>query len=476
MKLSFDTSVQRLKYDVLKNVAKMAFEDRLDKDLLKISNIIVPGPKPSTRCCIYKERAIVNDRVAMAMGGNKDNPNVVEVLPVACDECPISELTVTEACRGCLAHHCMNNCPKGAISIVNHKACIDHDKCVMCGKCVQSCQYSAIKKTLRPCQSACKVNAIKVGDDKKAVIDNSVCISCGACVYTCPFGAIMDKSFIIDTIKILKQSEENKKYRVYAVVAPSIAGQFSHNIETIVSAIKALGFYSVVEAALGADIVAYLESKELVEKGFLTSSCCPAFVKYIEKHFPDLKKNVSHNVSPMVEISKHLKKTDPTCKVVFIGPCIGKKAERQKPEVKDIVDNVITFEELQAMFSAKEIDIDQLQPEPLDNASYFGRIFAKSGGLSEAVAEALKEQNITPETFEANSLVCDGIEECRVALLKASRGVLKENFIEGMACKGGCIGGPACLTHGIKDKMAVEKYGKEAMEKTIKDAIEVLDL
>lgn len=315
-----------------------------------------------------------------------------------------------------------------------------------------------------------------MGEDKKATIDNSKCIACGACVYTCPFGAIMDKSFILDTIKLLKGSNNNENYKVYAVVAPSISGQFTHNIETIVSAIKALGFYSVIEAALGADIVAYLESKELIEKKFLTSSCCPAFVKYIETQFPTLVDKISHNLSPMAEISKRLKEMDPTCKIVFIGPCIGKKAERKKDNVKDLVDNVITFEELQALFDSKNINLSDLPPESLDNASYFGRIFARSGGLSEAVKEVLKEQEISSDLFDANPIICNGIEECKLALLKASKGVLKENFIEGMACKDGCIGGPACLTHGIKDKLAVDKYGKEALEKTILDAIQIFDL
>ena len=108
----------------------------------------------------------------------------------------------------------------------------------------------------------------------------------------------------------------------------------------------------------------------------------------------------------------------------------------------------------------------------LDNASYFGRIFARSGGLSDAVAEAFKEQSIT---FDLKPCACDGIEECKLALLKKSKNLLDANFIEGMACIGGCIGGAGCLTHGEKNKAQVDKYGKEALEKTITDAIRVLD-
>ena len=131
----------------------------------------------------------------------------------------------------------------------------------------------------------------------------------------------------------------------------------------------------------------------------------------------------------------------------------------------------VTFEELQALYDSRNIDITELEEDVLDNASYFGRIFARSGGLSDAVVEALKEQNID---FTVKPAVCDGIEACKVALLKKSKNVLDANFIEGMACVGGCIGGAGCLTHGEKNKSEVDKYGREAFEKTISDAVSVL--
>ena len=107
----------------------------------------------------------------------------------------------------------------------------------------------------------------------------------------------------------------------------------------------------------------------------------------------------------------------------------------------------------------------------MDNASFYGRIFARSGGLSDAVAQGLKEQNIE---FCLKAIPCDGIEECRIALLKKQKNVLDANFIEGMACIGGCIGGAGCLTHGEKNKAQVDEYGREAMEKTITDAVSIL--
>ena len=312
-----------------------------------------------------------------------------------------------------------------------------------------------------------------MNENKAAAIDNEKCIACGACVYQCPFGAITDKSYILEVINMIKESAGNKNYKVYALVAPSISSQFTYAKHgQVIAGLKALGFYTTIEAALGADMVAYLESKELAEKGFLMSSCCPSFVSYIEKSFPSLLPNVSHNLSPMAAIAKYIKSTDPAAKVIFIGPCTAKKAEVRKENVKKYVDSAVTFEELQALFDSRGIDITLLDEDVLDNASYFGRIFARSGGLSDAVAQGLKEHGITD--FELKATVCDGIEECKSALLRKSKNVLNSNFIEGMACKGGCIGGAGCLTHGEKSKAEVDKYGAEAFEKTITDAISVI--
>ena len=271
----------------------------------------------------------------------------------------------------------------------------------------------------------------------------------------------------------MKKCEQGKNYKLYAVVAPSISSQFTYaKLGQVVTGRKELGFHTVVEAALGADMVAQAESKELAETGFLTSSCCPAFVEYINKSFPELKPNVSHNLSPMATIAKYIKDTTPNAKIVFIGPCTAKKMEVQLDTVKPYVDSVLTFEELQALFDSRDIDLTALDEGVLDNASYFGRIFARCGGLADAVAEGLKEQGL--DDFELNAVSCDGIEECKKALTLKSKNVLKANFIEGMACVGGCIGGAGCLTHGAKDKMQVDKYGQEAMEKTILDAISIL--
>lgn len=469
----FDTKVQHLKYKVLREVAREAWAGRLAQTAIDIPKTIVPGKVPTMRCCVYKERAILTERVKIAMGGNANNPNVIEVIDIACDECPMGGYEVTNACRGCLAHRCEDVCRFGAITFdQNHVAHIDKTKCKECGACAKVCPYSAIHNYKRPCETACKIKAISMGEDKQACIDNSKCISCGACVYQCPFGAITDKSFILKVIDLIQNSRQNTEYKVYALVAPSISSQFTYaKLGQVITGLRELGFHTVIEAALGADMVAQAESRELAEKGFLTSSCCPAFVDYIHKNFPDLVPFVSHNLSPMATIAKYLKDHEPTCRVVFIGPCTAKKMEVQQERVSPYVDAAMTFEELQALFDSRDIDITTLCEGVLDNASYFGRIFARCGGLSDAVAEGLKEQGVD---FPLKPCSCDGIEQCRIALLQKSKGKLDANFIEGMACVGGCIGGAGCLTHGEKNKAEVDKYGRQALEKTIADAVSVL--
>ncbi|MEG0778476.1 MAG: 4Fe-4S dicluster domain-containing protein [Oscillospiraceae bacterium] len=470
----FDTKVQHLKYKVLREVARHAWDDTLLESITDIPIQIVPGKQPTMRCCVYKERAILSERIKIAMGGNKQNSNVIEVIDIACDECPVGGYEITESCRGCLAHRCEDVCRRGAITFDHHqKAHIDKSKCIECGACAKVCPYTAITNHKRPCLNACKVKAISMNEDMSAKIDNKKCISCGSCVYQCPFGAITDKSFIMDVIKLLRASENNEKYKVFAIVAPSISSQFSYaKLGQVISGIKKLGFLSVFEAALGADMVAEQETAELVERGFLTSSCCPAFVTYTKNQFPDLAPHISGSLSPMATIAKYIKETNPGAKTVFIGPCISKKMEFQKDEVRDYVDSVITFEELQALFDSRDIDLASLPDDTLNSASYYGRIFARSGGLSDAVAEGLKEMG--REDFTLNAVPCDGIDACRVALLKLSKNVLAGNFIEGMACVGGCIGGAGCLTHGEKNKSEVDKYGMEAGGKTIAEALSAI--
>lgn len=464
----FDTKVQYIKYRVLKEVASLAWQDKLLENILNIPSTIVPGKIPTMRCCVYKERAILAQRVKIAMGGDKNNSNIIEIIDIACDECPDAGFVVTETCRGCLAHRCEDVCKVGAITFdANHVAHIDKSKCVECGMCAKVCPYSAIINRVRPCQAACKVKAIYFNEENAAKIDENKCIQCGACVYQCPFGAIDDKSFILDVIDFIKNKKEDRK--VIAMIAPSIASQFSNiKLTQVVTGLNKLGFDMVIETALGADMVAESESKELIKKGFLLSSCCPGFVSYVKINFPELEHHLSHNLSPMAHLGKKLKEKNPKDKIVFIGPCTAKKQEALKNEVKDYIDSVITFEELQALFDSKNIDITNLEETKINDASYYGRVFARSGGLTEAMAQGIKEHN---SDFELKPVICDGVDACKIALIKKKNNLLDGNFIEGMACEDGCIGGAGCLTHAARNKVAIDKYGKDSPYKTITESL-----
>lgn len=441
MKL-FENRVQEIKYKVLREVAVQTWKGNdVFAEFNEIASKVVNKDEPPQRCCIYKDRAIIAERIRLAIGGSKKNKSIVQVIDIACDECPEAGYVVTDLCRGCLAHNCMENCKLNAITIdSHHHATIDKTKCVECGRCAKACPYNAIHNFQRPCEKACKVNAISMGPGGEANIDEEKCVNCGACVYHCPFGATVDVSSIVDVIKLIKASERNGKNPVVALVAPSIGSQFQYaNLGQVITGIKKLGFYSVLEVALGADMVAQKEGKELVEKGFLTSSCCPAFVKLIETQYPSLVEHISTNLSPMAELAKFIKDGHPEYKIVFIGPCVAKKAEVRKPEVAKYVDYAITFEELQALFDSKKINLTEQEETDWNQASYYGRIFARAGGLTEAVTQALKEMG--EKDFDYKPIACDGIMECKQALARADKGVLPNNFIEGMACVGGCVGG-----------------------------------
>ncbi len=469
---TFENNVQLIKHSVLKEVAKAAYSE--DPDLMRgIPERIITGPEPITRCCIYKERAIIEDRVKLAMEGNEGGGNVIQVIDSACDECPISRFVVTEACRGCLANYCSEACPVDAISHIGGKAFINSKKCIECGACRKACPYNAISDVMRPCRRACPVGAISMNENKKAIIDDEKCILCGACVYQCPFGAIMDKSFVTDVIGLLKESRKQDAFKVYAVVAPAISSQFyGYKIENIVAALKKLGFRDVVEAALGADFVALKEAEDFVdeieEKGMMTNSCCPSYVLFVKKHYPELLGNMSQTVSPMIAAARLLRKTDPEARIVFIGPCIAKKGEAE--EFPEDIDFVITFEEVAAIFEAADIPLNHIEESPLNNASSGGRMFARSGGLSSAVGDIVKKMD---SGVELKPACFDGIKECEKAIRLYKAGRLKENFIETMACENGCIGGPASLHHGRKDKREVDEYAACAHENTPQESIRV---
>ncbi len=381
--------------------------------------------------------------------------------------------TVTETCRGCIGHACKQACPKGAVSIdANHRAHIDKTKCVNCGLCSKACPFGAIYNFRRPCQKACPVGAITMDENLSAKIDYNKCITCGQCTQKCPFGAIAAKTFITFVIDHIRNNIlATKKRPIFAMLAPAVVAQFPGiKLEQIVESLKLLGFTDVVEVAIGADIVTRNEAKELVEKKLLTSSCCPAFISYIQKFQPELADKISHNPSPMGQTGKIIKEKYPDALTVFIGPCAAKKDERSRPEVRPYVDYVLTFGELRAMIAARDIDVSKLKGISLDQASPFGRNFARIGGLTDAVVQALKEMDI--KDFKLSAHACNGMKECIKALDELASGTSKYNFIEGMCCEGGCVCGPESLNHNLAvGRTFVQAHARTAKNKTIGDSI-----
>ncbi len=437
--MQYDNDAKQMKYEVLKKVAEYSFEGTLEEHTEEIPYTIIPGPQPSYRCCIYREREIIRERLISAQGKNlpgQPDLGIVGVLPAACEGCPISRFTVTDNCQKCLAKKCQAACPFGAISITGRGAYIDPSKCKECGRCAAACPYNAISDTMRPCIRACPVGAISKDEYSRAVIDYSKCISCGACVAGCPFGAITDRSSVVDIISSIRNGET-----VIATFAPAIEGHFgSANVGMLKKAIRKLGFKDVIEVSLGADATAWHEAQELKEaielNQKMTTSCCPAFVDMIEKHFPRLLPNVSHTGSPMTLVSRYIRSKYPGAKVVFIGPCIAKKLEVKR--VEDTADYAMTFEELAAMFDAQHIHVN----DPADNeqdGSRPAKNFAQSGGVAAAVAQVLDEEGYD-KPFTC--VKCNGAKECKKYLMILNAGKLPETILEGMACEGGCIAGP----------------------------------
>ncbi len=479
----FETQLKRLKHEVLTAVARLSIEENLTKENIeKIPYEIIKGEKARYRCCVYKEREVVLERAQLALSLTPNskygdiNPDsvsldtdeqIIYIVEAACDRCPINEFTVTELCRGCLAHRCKEACKFGAISYINGRAYINHDLCKACGMCKSSCQYDAISEVVRPCKSVCPTGALDFNrNTMKAMIHEDNCINCGACMSACPFGAISDKSLIAPVAKKLA-----KKENMYAIVAPAITGQIDSNITygQLKNAIKSLGFVDMIEASCGADAVTVHESNELIERiksgdNYMTNSCCPGFFKYIEKMFPDEKDRISSTVSPMVATGRLVKKIDSDAKVIFIGPCTAKKSEATEISLKDSVDYVLTFEELMALFEAFNIDLSKCSNEDINDGSIFGRGFGASGGLAKSVQNYIAEKGLS---FDFELIKVSGPRQIKKTMTMAKLGRLEGNFIEGMMCEEGCINGAGKFLSGVKAKNTFDRKNGQSTKKSV---------
>ena len=443
-----DEGIVSFKHKVMEEVARLAWEGKLSDDYFEeLVYKLIPGPKATYRCCIYKERELVRQRINLSLGKNptpekKDSKNVIQVLDPACDECPIASYVVTDNCRNCMGKACINSCPFGAISVGRDRTHIDPSKCRECGKCAAACPYNAIAHLERPCKKACSVGAITYNDDGLCIIDEEKCIQCGHCIHTCPFGAITSKSYLVDIINEIRAGK-----KVIAMCAPATEGQFGADITmaSVREALKEMGFFDMVEVGLGGDMTAVYESLEwmeaLEEGRKLTTSCCPAFINMMKKNFPDLyHNNKSETISPMCAVSRYLKSIHPGCITVFIGPCIAKKAESQDKDIPDNADYVMTYGEFRALLRSKDTKLKPVE-EGYQEASLWGKRFAGSGGVAGAVLECMAERGC--DTSSITLKKCAGSQECKTALMLLKAGRLQEDFIEGMMCPGGCVGGPS---------------------------------
>ena len=358
-----DEALLKIKYDVLRTVSKLAFEGKLEEERDNIPFKLIPGPKAQFRCCVYKEREIIRQRIRLAEGkcpSDKQSDNIIQVISSACEECPITRFVVTDNCQKCMGKACQNACNFGAIEMGRHRSHIDASKCKECGKCAQACPYHAIAALKRPCKFSCPVDAISYDENGISVINEEKCIRCGLCIHRCPFGAIGSKTFIVDVIKAIKS-----EHPVYALVAPATEGQFGEHItmNSWKKAMKAVGFTDLVEVGLGGDMTAAYEAEEWAEAykngKKMTTSCCPAFVNMVKKHYPELIENVSTTISPMCAVSRMLKAKEPDAVTVFIGPCISKKSEVKDHAIEGNADYALTYSEIRAIMHARNVELEE---------------------------------------------------------------------------------------------------------------------
>lgn len=300
-----------------------------------------------------------------------------------------------------------------------------------------------------PCQSSCPFDAIGYDEDaQNAYIIPEKCTDCGFCIEGCKNGAIMDKVEFLPLFSVLKE-----KVPVIAIVAPAISGQFGEKatLNKLRAAFKKLGFSDMIEVAFFADMLTLKEAVEFshhvkVKEDFLiTSCCCPMWMGLIKRIYRELVPHVSPSVSPMVAGGRVLKRLNPACKVVFIGPCIAKKAEAKEKDLLGDIDFVLTFTELKDILEAFNINPELLEEDTTtEYASKGGRLYARAGGVSVAVSDVIK--TLFPGKYEYLSTInASGVKQCKELLSKIQTKEISANFVEGMGCVGGCVGGPRAI-------------------------------
>ncbi|HNX25606.1 MAG TPA: monomeric [FeFe] hydrogenase [Spirochaetota bacterium] len=491
------TDVMSVRRNTLVEIVKMIYEDKAPEYVEMIPYNVIQKDVPTYRDSVFSERAIIRERVRLGFGLDiqefgKHSPvlfsvkeaftekkiiqkPIVNVIKIGCERCPTDSFMVSDLCRACMAHPCTIVCPKQCVSKDDDGAVIDQDICIRCGKCAQVCPYNAIIYRERPCAAACGVNAIKSDQYGFAEIDQDKCVSCGLCIVSCPFGAIGEKSEIVQILIALKKAASNDGPPIYAEIAPSFTGQLGDKVSPsqFISAVKMLGFAGVMEVAYGADIDVLNLAGELVELAtgkknetnprFIGTSCCPSWAQAARNNFSEFSGSISKSSTPMVETAKKIRETIPESKIVFIGPCISKKNECFDPEVAELVDHIMTFEELNALITGRGIDMESIpESEEIKDASASGRNFPVAGGVADAIIRQAKA--IIGDDREIPFAAADTLAGCMHLLKDIKHGRIKPEplLVEGMACPFGCIGGPGTSTTLLKAKKSVKDFAGRA--------------
>lgn len=480
--MSVTNNAMIIRRDLLTRIIKLLEKNQLQQEIDRIPIDLKPRYNNPVRCCVHKDRAVLKYKLMAILGFNiqdetdeltplseyakmaierKEHSDVfLTVVDEACSSCRQTSYEVSNLCRGCVARPCITNCPKDAISFIDGKANINHKSCVNCGKCLKMCPFHAIVYMPVPCEEVCPVNAITKNDRGVEEINNEKCINCGKCLVACPFGAIMQKSNLVEIFNAKNNGKE-----LIALIAPAIAGQFATEIEKIITSFSYLGFSSVYEVAQGAEKTIINEANEWKEKiqngdPFITSSCCPSYTSWVNKHFPEIKPLVSHTKTPLYYTAELVRKNHPNACLVFVSPCTAKRSEVFN---NPMIDFTISFEEFGSWLVAKGIDLNSIErTNSIYTPSALARGFATSGGVANAV------KNLAPDLSE---VIINGLDKTSIRFIKSLTKNNEGNFVEVMSCENGCIGGCNVISNPkIAARQIKETIKNEQKQHKIVDA------